>query len=103
MIVKKPNTKINDVFICGEIPNMPQCDGLCIFNPPRLIDWEHVLPIDLARAAHLYFQAYLQVGRNGGGPPDRGIVQRAADLPLPINWHLELIDAVHGALNVTLG
>jgi hypothetical protein len=102
-IVKKPDMKINGVFVCGEPPNIPQCDGLCMFKLARRLVWEEVQPFDVVQAAELYFQAYLQVGRRAGGPPDREIVRRAADIPLPVNWHLELIDAVHGALDATLG
>ncbi len=103
LIVPKPHTKINDVYICGEIPGNPQCDGLCTVKPIRPINWEEVIPFEVAQAADLYFRAYLRAGVRGGGPPDRALVRRAGDLQLPINWHLELIDAVHGALDVTLG
>ena len=99
----KPATMINGVHICGENPGDPQCDGLCTGLIIRHIDWNRVIAIDVAEAADLYFQAYLAAGRSGGGPPDRSFVERAAALRLPMNWHLELIDAVHRSLNVTLG
>lgn len=99
----KPTTTINGVLICNESPGDPKCDGLCTGFIIRHIDWAHVFVIDVAEAADLYFQAYLAAGRRGGGPPDRSFVERAAALHLPMNWHLELIDAVHRSLDATIG
>ncbi len=99
----KPSTTINGVRICGESPGDPQCDGLCTGLTIRHIDWAHVFVIDVAEAADLYFRAYLTAGRRGGGSPDMELIDRASQVRLPMNWHLELIDAVHRSLDVTLG
>jgi hypothetical protein len=99
----KPTTTINGVRICGESPGDPQCDGLCTGLTIRNIDWDQVLVVNVAEAADLYFRAYLTAGRRGGGPPDTALIERASRLRLPMNWHLELIDAVHRSLDVTLG
>lgn len=99
----KPATMINGVHICGEYPGDPQCDGLCTGLTIRHIDWAHVLVIDVTEAADLYFRAYLTAGRRGGGPPDMELIDRVSQIRLPMNWHLELIDAVHRSLDVTLG
>lgn len=88
--------------VCPELPFDGSCDGLCKFLklPYGTVGREAV-----ARAADLYFRAYMSTAerRTPVGDPDASILAQARAIDLPENGHKELTGAVFSALDLTIG
>jgi hypothetical protein len=104
----KPDQRINGVPICGEAAGQPRCDGICRNRRRTGATWRSANPTMLAGAADLYFQAYLASGASGG-PPNAALLSQAMATPLSPDvftsdaWHVEIVEAVNGILDLTLG
>lgn len=84
---------------CVGDPGLGQCDGVCL---PFTASWVGVSSVDVARAVNLYFRAYREAARQGGGRPSESLLSQARSIPLPDPWHTELHGLVINTLIVLL-
>jgi len=100
--INKPDTKINNHYICGEPVGKPQCDGVCVDKRSTAVSWNDVTVDQVADAVDLYLDAYISAGLMGGGSPEPGLLAAAQSVPLTPEWRDEVERDVHQIMIVLL-